>query len=147
MLTTPLTHPEILRHLATCGHGDLIAIVDSNYPAHTQRTHYVPLVSLNVTHGVPTTALVTQLVAQTVPVEKCTIPAPVEESSQGSIRTVHSEIQSAVLDSNQDAELATVAPGDFYGLTSSPSLAFMIVTGERSHYGSTLLTVGYLPEL
>lgn len=145
MLHTNLTHPDILALIARCGHGDSFAIVDSNYPAHARRNPGVPLVSLNVTHNVVPTPIITALVAQTLPIEKCTIPVPSDEAGKAP-RPVHSAIQAAVVESNPGVELVTVTPTDFYALTSDPNLAFMIVSGERSHYGSVVLTVGYLPE-
>lgn len=147
MLSTELTHPEILNLLARCGHGDKIAIVDSNYPAQARRTRDVPLVSLNLTHGVPSTPMIVELIARSIPIEKCTIPRPLDEAASADIRPVHQDIRNAIESLHPEAEFEWVSPIDFYELTSKPNLAFMIVTGERSHYGSTELTVGYLPEL
>jgi L-fucose mutarotase len=147
MLRTELTHPGVLELLAQCGHGDAIAIVDSNYPAQARRARNVPLISLNITHNVPATPLIVDLVSQTIPLEKCVLPVPPEELASGVTRSVHEAIRAAVVAHNPETEMATVAPGEFYELTAAPNLAFMIVTGERSHYGSVVLTVGYLPEL
>jgi L-fucose mutarotase len=147
MLKTELTHPGILELLAQCGHGDSIAIVDSNYPAQARRARDVPIISLNITHNIAPTALIVGLVSQTVPLEKCILPVPPEELVSGTSRRVHEEIRAAVKAHNSETEMGTVAPTEFYELTSAPNLGFMIVTGERSHYGSVLLTVGYLPEL
>lgn len=147
MLRTELTHPGVLELLGQCGHGDRIAIVDSNYPVQARRTHSVPLISLNVTHTVPPTPLVVDLISQAIPLEKCVTPVPLEEQDSGPDRPVHEEIRAAVVKHNPEPEMEKVAPLDFYELTSAPNLAFMIVSGERSHYGSVLLTVGYLPEL
>lgn len=145
MLHSELTHPEILNLLAQCGHGDSFAVVDSNYPAQARRQRGVPLISLNVTHNLVSTPIITELVSQALPIEKFAIPVPPEESGNEP-RPVHAAIRSAVTRSNPEAEITEVAPGEFYGLTSDPHLAFMIVSGERSHYGSVVLTVGYLPE-
>ena len=145
MLKSELTHPEILSLLARCGHGDSFAVVDSNYPAQARRHRDVPLISLNVTHNVIPTALIAELVSQSLPIERCTVPVPAKRSGEEA-RPVHGAIQSAVMKSNPDAEMSTVTPLEFYSLTSDPNLAFMVVSGERSHYGSVVLTVGYLPE-
>lgn len=147
MLKTDLTHPRVLELLAQCGHGDTIAIVDSNYPAQARRARDVPIISLNITHNIAPTALVVGLVSQTVPIESCILPVPAEELASGTSRRVHEEIRTAVEAQNRETEMGAVAPSNFYELTSAPNLGFMIVTGERSHFGSALLTVGYLPEL
>jgi len=147
VLTTELTHPEVLQLIAQCGHGDSIAVVDSNYPAHARRSNAVPLVSLNVTHNLPSTPTLVGLISRSLPVESFTIPVPDEEASSAEARVVHEAIASAVVSGNPTAEKRTASPTDFYGLTSDPNLAFMVMTGDRSHYGSVLLTVGYLPEL
>jgi L-fucose mutarotase len=147
MLMTELTHPGVLELLAQCGHGDSIAIVDSNYPAQARRSRNVPIISLNITHNVPTTPMIVDLISQTIPLENYVLPLPPEEVSSRTPREVHEEIRGAVTLHNPLAKTATVAPADFYELTTAPALAFMIVAGERRHHGSVLLTVGYLPEL
>lgn len=147
MLHQGLTQPEVLSALAMAGHGDMIAIVDSNYPAQSRRDRNVPLINLNISHQVVATPLMIQLVAGTIPIERCTIPVPAEDGNVEGRRPVHETIVQATKASNPHAEVVEISPQDFYDLTSSPALAFMIVTGERSHYGSAVLTVGYLPEL
>jgi len=147
LLRSELTHPELLAILATCGHGDSIAVVDSNYPAHAHRLKSTPFMSLNITQGVIATPLTISLIAASVPIEKCTLPVPRGEESRDPERLVHTAIRAAVLGSNPGAEFFQVTPEEFYVLTSAASLAVMVGTGERSHYGSAILTVGYLPEL
>ncbi len=147
MLHQELTQPQILGILAASGHGDNIAIVDSNYPAQGRRDRNVPLVNLNITHQVVPTPLLVGLVAQSIPIERCTIPVPKEGDASGARRPVHEAIMEATQTTNPDVEIAQVEPQEFYNLTSSPNLALMIVSGERSHFGSVILTVGYLPEL
>jgi len=142
-----LTHPQILAILAASGHGDTIAIVDSNYPAQSCRDRQVPLVNLNISHQLVPTPLIVQLVAQTIPIEQCIIPVPGLEVKSGVTRPVHVDITEAVIAIYPKVKIARISPEDFYALTTLPNLALMIVTGERSHYGSTALTVGYLPEL
>lgn len=147
MLHQQLTQPDILAALARCGHGDVIAIVDCNYPALARRDHHVSLVNLNITHQVVETPFMINLLAQTIPIEGCAIPVPPEDAVSGKRRAVHEAIVQAVTASSADVAVEEIPPQDFYVRTSSPNLALMIVTGERSHYGSALLTVSYLPEL
>lgn len=147
MLHQALTQPNILAVLGASGHGDTVAIVDSNYPAQSRREHHVPLINLNITHQVAPTPLLVQLIAQSIPIERCTLPVPADEIENSPARPVHEAIIQSVSSANPGVEISRIQPQDFYALTSSPALALMIVTGERSHYGSTVLTLGYLPEL
>lgn len=147
MLHQALTQPDILAILAASGHGDMVAIVDSNYPAQSRREHHIPLINLNITHQIAPTPLLVQLIAQSIPVERCTLPVPSDEIGNAPYRPIHESIIQSVSIANPEVEISRIQPQDFYELTSSPALGLMIVTGERSHYGSTVLTVGYLPEL
>ena len=146
MLRTTLTHPGILEILASCGHGDQVAIVDSNYPAHARRHSQVPFISVNVTHGLVDTPTMLRLVAETLPIEALTIPRPDAGGEPEVRRQVHESMLTVAREQCPDVPAGFVTPPEFYELTSSRSLALMIGTGERSHFGSILITVGYLPE-
>jgi len=147
MLNSKLTHPELLRLLGQSGHKDRIAIVDSNYPAFRYRNSSVPFLSFNITHDLVKTSTVIELIGQSFPIEKITYPLPQSEKDSGNERAIHSEFTRVRNENFPDAEIETVIPTDFYELTSEIGLVVMIGTGERSHYGSVLLTLGYLPEL
>ena len=45
----PLLTPRLLYHLAAMGHGDELAVVDRNYPAHSAGPEVVDLPGLDVT--------------------------------------------------------------------------------------------------
>jgi L-fucose mutarotase len=147
MLKYTLTHPGILAILGGCGHGDQIAIVDSNYPAHAQRLAEVPFLSVNVTQGLVDTPTMLRLVTESMPIEALTIPCPAESLEPGSRRPVHESMLQVSSQQCASADVCFVPPQDFYALTSRRGLALMIGTGERSHFGSVLVTFGYLPEL
>ncbi len=49
MLTTPITHPELLAALARCGHGTKILLADGNYPHLTGVPAGTTRIALNVT--------------------------------------------------------------------------------------------------
>ena len=53
MLTGKLIHPEIMRVLSLCGHGDKILIADGNYPL-ASKTGESEKVYLGLTPGLPT---------------------------------------------------------------------------------------------
>lgn len=147
MLKSQLTHPELLRLLGQSGHGDRIAIVDSNYPAFRYRNPSVPFLSFNITHDLVKTSTILRLIGQSFPIEKITYPRPQPEKDLGTERPIHTEFLKTRNEIFPEAEVETVVPPVFYQMTSEIGLVVMIGTGERSHYGSAILTLGYLPEL
>lgn len=52
MLTGALIHPDLMRVLSLCGHGDKILIADGNYPLDS-RTAGAEKVYLGLTPGLP----------------------------------------------------------------------------------------------
>ena len=147
MLKHQLTHPELLRLLGQCGHGDRIAVVDSNYPATSRRNSSVPFLSLNITHGLVDTPTILRLIGQSLPIERITYARPDADIPAGIERPVHKSFLQTRNEVFPNADVEQVTPLDFYTLTSEVGLVVMIGTGERNHYGSAILTVGYLPEL
>ena len=52
MLITTCIHPEIMKVLSLCGHGDKILIADGNYPVNS-KSGDAAKVYLGLTSGVP----------------------------------------------------------------------------------------------
>ena len=146
MVLGSLTHPEILHVLKLVGHGDRIAIVDSNYPCFERRHPAVRLVTVNIARGLVDAPTVLRLVAAGIPIEKLVYPRPTEEESSGVLREVHAAFRGTRDEVCPSASVEAIAPLDFYALTSGTNLAVMIKTGEHRHFGSAVVTVGYLPE-
>lgn len=147
MLKYPLTHPGILEVLGRSGHGDRIAVVDGNYPASARRHPSVAFISVNVTHGLVDAPTILRLIGASIPIELLTYPRPAGEVRSGVVRGVHEAFLKTRSEVFPGAEVEIIEPLDFYELTSGAALAVMIGTGERRHYGSAVLTVGYLPEM
>lgn len=146
MIQYALKHPDILDVLGTVGHGDRVAIVDSNYPTHTRRHPQTRFISLNVTQGLVDAATLLRLIGGSVPIERLTYPQPSDEVLAETVRPVHGAFLDVRSETFPDAAVEILSPQEFYELTSDPHLAVMIASGERSHFGSAVLTVGYLPE-
>jgi L-fucose mutarotase/ribose pyranase (RbsD/FucU family) len=142
-----LKHPGILQVLGTVGHGDQIAVVDCNYPTHLRRGIHVPLISLNVTHGVLDAPTLIRLIGTSVPIERLTYPQPSDEVAAGVVRPVHAALLKVRQETFPDAAVDVLSPLEFYTQTSDPHLALMIASGEANHFGGGILTVGYLPEI
>ena len=47
----PLLTPDLLRHLAAAGHGDVVAVVDRNFPAHATWAPVIDLPGADVTRA------------------------------------------------------------------------------------------------
>ena len=66
----PLLTPELLMNLAEMGHGDVIAIVDRNYPAYTRGGNVIELPGVGVESAI-------ESVLSVMPLESFSEPAVV----------------------------------------------------------------------
>lgn len=65
---SPLLTPELLRRLAEMGHGDVIAVVDRNYPAYTRGGTVIELPGVGVAEAI-------EAVLSVMPLESYGAPA------------------------------------------------------------------------
>ena len=147
MIQYGLRHPELLQVLGTVGNGDRIALVDGNYPTNARRAPHVKLISLNVTHGLVDALTLLRLIGSCVPIESMSYPQPSDEVRDGKVRQIHQEFVKVQERMFPCAVVEILSPPDFYEATTDPHLAVMVASGEASHFGSAVLTVGYLPEM
>ena len=80
MLTGKLIHPEIMRVLSLCGHGDKILIADGNYPL-ASKTGESEKVYLGLTPGLPTVTDVLEALLGAGNVEKREVIQPEDGST------------------------------------------------------------------
>jgi L-fucose mutarotase len=134
----PLLTPDLLHALASAGHGDVVAIVDANFPAArvAHRLIILPntdapsvleavLSVLPIDDFEPDPIVVMQVVGA-----PATIPDPVRDF--GAILTRHVLPAPTALERHA-----------FY---SAAAAAFVVIsTGERRFYGNILLTKGVIP--
>lgn len=135
MLKTPLLHPELLRSLASAGHGSQILIADSNYPARTHRYPGSDLVYLNLAPGKLGAVEVLEVLAGAIPIESAAVMFPddgVEPPIQAEFREVLSDLP----------ELERVERFAFYDRVRESTTALVIATGEQRVYANVLLTIG-----
>jgi L-fucose mutarotase len=142
-----LRHPDLLRALGTVGHGDRIALVDGNYPTNARRAPHVEVVSLNVTHGLVDAPTLLRLIGSCVPIESMSYPQPPDEVRDGKLRQIHQEFVKVREQMFPEAVVEILSPAEFYEATTDPHLTVMVASGEARHFGSAVLTVGYLPEM
>lgn len=79
MLKTDCIHPDIIRVLSQCGHGDKILIADGNYPL-ASKTGDAERVYLGLQQGSPTVTEVLEVISRTINVEKAEVMVPEGET-------------------------------------------------------------------
>ncbi len=134
MLRSQLTHPEILRALATSGHTGKIFIADGNYPYSTLANPDAPRVYLNLSPGIVSATDVVRALLSVIPVEAAEVPM----TADGSAPDIHADFGVLL----GDVPLTTLAPKEFYAAACGSDVALVIATGEQRLYGNIILTIG-----
>ena len=80
MLTGACIHPDLMRVLSLCGHGDKVLIADGNYPL-ASRSGGAEKVYLGLTPGLPTVTDVLAVLQTVVCVEKAEVMDPEDGST------------------------------------------------------------------
>lgn len=134
MLTTPITHPELLAALARCGHGSKILLADGNYPHVTGAPARAERIALNVTPGLLTVDQILVPLSRTLTVESCAYMLT-EETSKAPAVIGYEEILPGVAFTGHERFA-------FYDAAREPDVAVVIATGDERQYANLLLTVG-----
>ncbi len=134
MLTTRLTHPEILAALGRMGHGSKVLIADGNFPFATHTNPAAARVYLNLRPGLVSATDVLEPLAAVIPIES----AQVMRTADGSEPSIFAEFR-ALLPGHRLAALERFA---FYDATQQPEVGLVIATGEARIYANLLLTIG-----
>ena len=141
----PLLTPDLLYVMAAMGHGDELAIVDSNFPAYS--------VSRGTVHGgvidLPGTSLpqVVAAVLSLVVLDEF-VDAPVRRMAvidgPDEIPEVQQEVQ-AVIDSAAGRPWPMGALERFAFYDAARASYAVVITGERRVYGNVLVKKGVVP--
>lgn len=131
MLKTACIHPEIMRVLSLCGHGDKILIADGNYPLASKSGCAAP-VYLGLQRGCPTVTEVLEVIGKSVNVEKAEVMAP--DGPQPPIFDEFRQILGGM-------KLDELGRYDFYDASCQPTVRLAISTGEQRTFANILLTV------
>ena len=131
MLKTACIHPDIMRVLSLCGHGDKILIADGNYPLNS-KTGDAEKVFLGLTSGVPTVTEVLEVLSQVVNIEKAEVMVP-----DGEQPPIFDEFRKLL----GGMELSGLGRFEFYDECCKPTLRLAISTGEKRTFANILLTV------
>lgn len=131
MLKTACIHPEIMRVLSLCGHGDKILIADGNYPLDS-KTGTADKVFLGLTSGSPEVTQVLEVLSKVVNFEKAEVMVPGGEEPP-----IFSEFRDIL----GGMELSGLERFEFYDACCQPNVRLAISTGEKRIFANILLTV------
>ncbi|MFO1447029.1 MAG: RbsD/FucU family protein [Opitutaceae bacterium] len=135
MLKAPLLHPEILRALASAGHGSRVLIADGNYPLSTATPATASRVYLNLRPGCLTVTEVLATLATVLPIES----ALGMQTRDGAEAPIHGEIARLL---GEGVPFVLKPRHDFYGEARSADTTLAIATGEQRRFANILLTIG-----
>ena len=133
MLTGQCIHPELMRLLSLCGHGDKILIADGNYPL-ASKTGSAEKVYLGLTPGLPTVTDVLAALQSVANFEKAEVMAPAD----GTTPEIFGEFQQML----GGMELQKLGRYEFYDACCVDGVRMVISTGEKRTFANLLLTVG-----
>lgn len=139
---SPDLTPDLLWALAAMGHGDVLAVVDANYPAYALHPRVLPLAGVD-------TVTAAEAITHLMPVDDFVEPAAwamVPDGDTSAIMQTHAPFAS-VLTQNEgrQVKVSPLERTEFYQQAKS---AFAVVlTGDTSPYACFLVTKGVVSDL
>ena len=133
MLTGKCIHPQLIKALSLCGHGDKILIADGNYPLAT-KSGQAEKIYLGLMPGLPSVTDVLGAVRNIVNLEKAEVMQP----GDGSEPEVFEQFQSML----GGMELEKLGRYEFYDACGETTVRVAISTGEQRTFSKLLLTIG-----
>lgn len=134
MLKSRLIHPEILKALASAGHGSQILIADGNYPHLTGSHPNAARVYLNLAPGKVTVTDVLEALVTAIPIEAARAIWPADDREP----PIFAEYRQIM----PDLEIGKLGRFPFYEAARSRDTALVIATGEQRTWACILLTIG-----
>jgi L-fucose mutarotase len=135
----PLLTAELLGHLAAMGHGDVLALVDRNFPAASTARRLVTLAGVDVPHAA-------RAILSVLPVDTFVEPAVRWMGAVGAEQTVqevHADLQ-AVVDEAEGRRVPTAAVERFEFYRRAAEAYVVVATTEDRPYGCFLITKGVI---
>lgn len=133
----PILNAALLGHLQAMGHGDVVAIVDRNYPAASTSQRLVELSGVGINEAA-------RAILSVLPVDTFVEPAVMRMGAVGdeeSVLDVHADFQRIVDDAEgRPVPMAAVERFDFYRRATTAYLT--VATSEDRPYGCFLVTKG-----
>lgn len=137
MLRTQILHPEILRALASSGHGARVLITDANFPVSTRTPASSQKVFLNLAPDLVKVTEVLRVLKECIVVESGIIMLPAD----GHHPPVQEEFRQLL---GEKMPLERLARFDFYRETASGDNCLTIVTGDTRRFANIIITTGVL---
>lgn len=135
MLKTDCIHPEILKTIACCGHGERLLIADGNYPSDSNVNKNAVRIYLNLTRGIPKVTDVLKVMSNIISVEKVEVMMPdTDEEPQ-----IYSDFREIL---GSKINLSKLKRFEFYNECKKEDIKLVIVTGEPRTYANILITIG-----
>lgn len=138
MIKTKLLHPQILKSLASAGHGSKILISDGNFPHTTGSNPDAEHVFLNLAPGYVTVPDVLKVLVETIPIEAAEAISPPLDEDEPPVFADYREILP------DDLEVQKIQRFDFYDAARDKNVALVIATGEPRTWACILLTIGVI---
>jgi L-fucose mutarotase len=133
----PLLSADLLGHLAAMGHGDVLAIVDRNFPAGSTAKRLVTLSGVDVTTAA-------RAILTVFPVDTFVEPAVLRMGAVGdedAVQPVHADLQ-AVVDEAEGRTVSSAAVERFEFYRRAAEAYLVVATTEDRPYGCFLVTKG-----
>ncbi|WP_193611720.1 RbsD/FucU domain-containing protein [Nocardioides lijunqiniae] len=133
----PLLSAELLGHLAAMGHGDVLALVDRNFPAASAAQRLVTLPGVDVPRAA-------RAILSVLPVDTFVEPAVLWMGAVGdedTVQEVHTEL-STVVDEAEGRPVAAAAVERFEFYRRAAEAYVVVATTEERPYGCFLITKG-----
>lgn len=133
MLTGKCIHPDLMRVLSACGHGDKVLIADGNYPL-ASKSGQAQRVYLGLRPGLPTVTDVLEAIQSVVNVEAAQVMCP----GDGSQPEIFDQFRSML----GGMELGGLGRYEFYDACCQSDVKLAISTGEQRTFANLLITIG-----
>lgn len=132
MLKGKCIHPDLLRILSLCGHGDKVLIADGNYPLESM-SGQAEKIYLGISPDLPTVTDVLRAVLPLCNFEKIELMRPERGKPE-----ILKDFQ-ALMPGVPTEELSR---SEFYAACGKPCVRAAVSTGESRTFANILLTVG-----
>ena len=133
----PVLTPDLLWALAAMGHGDTLAVVDSNYPAYALHNRVLPLAGVGVDEAITA-------ISALLPVDPAVEPAVFAMAPDGDpAAVIASHASFGEVLSTAEGRPVQVAPVERTAFYQQAKAAFAVVlTGDLQSYACFLVTKG-----
>lgn len=133
MLTGTCIHPDLIRVLSLCGHGDKVLIADGNYPL-ASKSGAAEKVYLGLTPGIPSVTEVLTSLQSVINIEQAEVMQP----EDGSTPPIFEEFNKLL----PELALQRLDRYAFYEACGVADVKLAISTGEGRTFANLLITVG-----